>query len=123
MRNANVVEPLVIVTSEKGRDALLAWAERALPAGEALVVVKDLVGAHRGMRTSPASRRARLIATEAPTVLRGGLTALISYYVVPTDELDAKETHLEDGEVSHAYDTMLRVARFGRREMPPAVAA
>lgn len=120
---SNVVEPNVVLTSEKGRESFLAWAERALPAGQALVVVQDLVGGRRGMRTTPKDKRARLVATEPPTLLRGGITALTSYYVVPTDALEATETHLEGGEVSHTYHATLRVARFGRRAPARPLAA
>jgi len=110
------VEVLVVIQSEKGRAGLYAWAERALAADEALVVVKDLVGARRGMRTTPTDPRARLVAVEPPAVLRGGLTALTSYFVVPADGLDAVETHLEGGKPTHTYDVLLRVARLGKRE-------
>lgn len=123
MRTTPAVEPIVVLTSDKGRAGFLAWAERALPTGEALVVVKDLVGERRGMQTTPKDGRARLVATEAPTLLRGGLTALTSYYVVPCDALGATETHTEEGKVSHTYDAVLRVARFGHRAPASPLAA
>ncbi|GEM_PF-3356319 len=117
------LEPRLLVTSDKGRDGLYAWAGRALSSSEALVVVKDIVGVHREMRTTPKDPRARLVATEPPAVLRGGLTCLTSYYVVPADALDGVETHLEGGKVSHAYEVVLRIARLGRREARQPIAA
>jgi hypothetical protein len=109
-------EPTLLVTSEKGRAGLIRWAQRALREGEALVCVKDLVGVRRAMRTQPADPSARLVATEAPTLLRGGLTSLVSYYVAPIGSLDAVETHYEEGEETHRYEVILRVACVGRGE-------
>lgn len=114
---------LLVVESAKGREGLLSWSERALRDDEALVVVKDLVGARRGMRTTPTDPRAKLVAVEPPAVLRGGLTALVSYYVVPLDGLDATEVHLENGKPSHSYDVILRVAKLGNRRAAREVAA
>jgi hypothetical protein len=123
MRSSLVAEPLLTITTPKGREAFLAWAERGLRPDEALVRVQDLVGPRRGMRTTPTDARARLVAKETPTLLRGGLTALVSYYVVPVSGLAGAEEHLENGEVSHAYETQLRVARVGRREASAKLAA
>ena len=106
-------EPTLLVCNDVGRANLLARAERSLPDGEVIVQVKDLVGRRRAFRTLPTSSRARLVATEPPLVLRGGLTALVSYYRVPADELGATETHYESGKVSHAYPILLRVACRG----------
>ena len=115
-------ELCVVIESAKGREALLACAEASLPAGDCLVKVTDVVGMRRSVRTTPRDPRAALVARETPLVLRGGLTSLVSYYRVPADALDAKETHHVDGEVSHAYDVRLDVARVGRAPRKPVVA-
>lgn len=108
-------KPLLILETDKGRDALLAWAEKNLPQGEALVECRGLVGRRRAFRTLPSSPRAELVARHLPTVLRGGLTSLVSYYRVPASELDGEERHYQDGEHSHTYDVVLKVARLGGR--------
>lgn len=129
MREANlactcdraVTLAILIVCSDLGRVNMLVRAERSLPADEVIVQVKDLVGRRRSFLTTPGSARAMLIATEPPLVLRAGLTALVSYYRVPADELDAAENHFENGVFSHEYAVKLRVACRGsalRRVLP-----
>lgn len=110
----------LLITNDRGRVNLLARAERSLPQGEVIVQVKDLVGQRRAFRTIPKSPRAELVAQEAPLILRGGLTSLVSYYRVPADELAATEEHYEGGELSHTYDVTLRVACRGERVQLPA---
>ncbi|HVM45341.1 MAG TPA: hypothetical protein VM582_05345 [Candidatus Thermoplasmatota archaeon] len=109
----------LLITNDKGRVNLLARAERSLPPGEVIVQVKDLVGRRRAFRTTPASPKAELVAQEAPLVLRGGLTSLVSYYRVPANELAASEEHYEDGVLSHTYQVQLRVACRGRSQRVP----
>jgi Tfp pilus assembly protein PilX len=109
------VTTTVLVENEKGRHALFARAESALRQGECLVRIVDVVGLRRGVRTTPTSPRATLVASEVPVVLRGGLTSLVSYWVVPADELGARETHTLHGKETHAYDVTLSVARMGTR--------
>lgn len=100
----------LLVCNDQGRLNLLARAERSMPKDEVIVHVRDLVGRRRSFRTTPVSPRAELVATEPPAVLRGGLTALVSYYRLPANELGAVEHHYEDGVLSHRYDVKLRVA-------------
>ena len=114
---------LLVIESPHGRASFLAWAEKHLPEGEAIVEVRALVGQRRAFRTVPKDPRAELVATEPALVLRGGLTALVSYYRVPVDALDAEERHYEDGEPSHTYDVLLKVARLGRKKSPTLVNA
>lgn len=104
------VSATLVIESEAGRLALLARAEKSLRAGEVLVQVKDLVGRRRSFETRPASPQAELVATEPARVLRGGLTQLVSYWRVPANQLDAVESHFEEGAFSHSYDVKLRVA-------------
>lgn len=114
-----VREVTLLIETPEGREALLARAADALPAGEVLVQVKDLVGERRSFRTVPDSERAVLVAREAPVILRGGLTSLVSYYRVPADDARAREEHFENGEFSHAYDVDLSVVSRGRASATP----
>ena len=107
---------LLVIESQAGRAAFLAWAEKHLPEGQAIVEVRGLVGRRRAFRTVPKDPRAELVAMEAPLVMRGSLTALVHYYRVPTDGLDAEERHYEDGEFSHKYEVPLKVARLGKKK-------
>jgi len=111
------VTTTLLIENEKGRDALLARAESALRQGECLVKIVDVVGLRRSVRTAPASPRAVLAASEVPVVLRGGLTSLVSYWIVPADELGAREAHTLHGKETHAYDVTLSVARMGTRPL------
>jgi hypothetical protein len=105
---------LLVVENAAARAAMMARAE-ALPEGQCLVKVVDVVGLRRSVRTVPKdASRVRLVARETPVVLRGGLTSLISYHVAPLDALDAIETHLVEGEESHRYDVQLSIATVGR---------
>lgn len=113
----------LVVENDRGRVGLLAWAERALPPGKVLVQVKDLVGERRSFRTLPASKAAELVASERPVILRGGLTSLVSYYVVPSDDLDAREEHFQGAEMTHHYDVKLRVVSRGRAPAKRELAA
>lgn len=103
----------LILENDAGREALMRAAEAGLREGECLVKTVDIVGIRRLVRTTPKSAQAELVARELPLVLRGGLTSLVSYYRVPTDALDATETHSVNGEVSPTYDVLLNVARIG----------
>lgn len=107
---SNSVAATLVVCTNVGRLHFLARAARSLPEGEVIVQVKDLVGRRRAYRTRPLSPNARLVATEPPLVLRGGLTSLISYYQVPANELEATETHYDHDEVCSTYQVRLRVA-------------
>ncbi|MFA5862258.1 MAG: hypothetical protein WDA16_11250 [Candidatus Thermoplasmatota archaeon] len=114
----------IVIQSESGRRALLARAETQLGLGECLAMAVDVIGLRHSVRTTPTSKRAVLVALEVPSVLRGGITRLVSYYCVPTDELEAKETHRLGDDVSHEYDLLLRVMRLGVRAGPePAMLA
>lgn len=112
----STTEPLLVIQNEAGRHALLARAEAHLPEGECLVKVVDVIGLRRSVRTTPTDPRATLVAKEAPIILRGGLTSVISYYRVPTDGLDATETHYVGETVSHSYEVLLNVARIGMKK-------
>lgn len=114
--NPNCVAATVLVCNNAGRLHFLARASRSLPAGEVLVQIRDLVGHKRTFRTRPLSTRAVLVASEAPLVLRGSLTALISYYRVPAAELGAVEIHTERGRPARSESARLRVVCRGRAE-------
>jgi hypothetical protein len=103
----------LILESDAGREALLRAAEAGLREGECLVKIVDIIGLRRSVRTTPKDKRAELVARELPLVLRGGLTSLVSYYKVPTQALDATETHGLNGEITHTYEVMLNIARVG----------
>lgn len=114
---------MLVIENAAGKAAFLAWAEKHLPEGEAIVEVRSLVGRRRAFRTVPKDPRAELVASEPALVMRGGLTALVSYHRVPVDGLDAEERHYEDGELSHTYDVVLKVARLGKKKAAVAVNA
>lgn len=103
----------LILETTAGREAFLRSAEAGLREGECLVKIVDIIGVRRAVRTTPTDPRAQLVARERPLVLRGALTSLVSYYRVPADALEAKETHHFQGELSHTYDVLLNVARIG----------
>lgn len=113
---------LLVIESPEGREAFLAWAEKHLPEGQAIVEVRGLIGRRRAFRTVPADPRAELVAMETPMVMRGSLTALVHYYRVPVDGLDAEERHYEDGAFSHKYEVPLKVARLGKKGAAVALA-
>jgi hypothetical protein len=113
----------VHVEDDKGRDALLAWAARHLPAGECLVELKDLASRRRSFETRPLDPRAELVAESVPKLVRGSLLVRTRWYRVPTDALAAEEAHAEDGVVTHSYDIKLTpvvtgVAARGRATVP-----
>lgn len=114
-----VHELSLVIESDRGRAALFAQAERALPAGEVLVQARDLIGEHRSFTTLPLDPRATLVAKESPVVLRGGLTSIVRYYRVPADSMRAREEHYEDGRFSHAYEVTMRVVGRGRATPKP----
>lgn len=116
-------KPLLVLENETGRASFLSWAEKHLPEGEAIVEVRALVGRRRAFRTIPVATEAELVATQRPLVMRGGLTALVSYYRVPVDALEAEERHYEDGKFSHKYDVLLKVARLGKKRAAVALNA
>ena len=107
----------VIIENENGRDAFLDFAQRHLPKDEAIVKLRDLVGLRRSFRTRLVDTSAVLVATEPPLVLRGSLTALVSYYRVKADKIEARETHYDGESVSHAYDVLAPIARLGAKVM------
>lgn len=112
------VAATLLVCSNVGRLHFLARASRSLPPGEVLVQVRDLLGLRRTFQTVPTSARAVLVAREPPLVLRGSLTALVTYYRVPAGELGAVETHTEEGQPARHQRARLRVVcEAGRR--PP----
>jgi hypothetical protein len=113
---------LLVIENASGRESFLSWAEKHLPEGDAIVEVRGLVGRRRAFRTVPTDPRAELVAMEAPLVMRGSLTALVHYYRVPVDGLDAEERHYEDGEFSHKYEVPLKVARLGKKGAAVALA-
>lgn len=114
------VSATLLIESEQGRVALLSRAEKTLASGEVLVQIKDLVGRRRAFETRPSHPKAELVAREPARILRGGLTQLVSYWRVPSDGLDAVESHFENGEFSHSYEVKLRVAA---RPSPRALVA
>lgn len=117
-----VKEVTLLIENADGKRALIERAARALPEDEVLVEVRDLVGERRSFGTVPQSPNARIVAREAPVVLRGGLTSLVAYYRVPANELQAREEHFEAGNFSHAYDVSLRVVSRGRAAPTPKTA-
>lgn len=105
-----VVAPraMLVLESDEGRAAFLEQARRELAAGECLVEIKDVASSRRAFETRPTDPRARLVAKAVPKLVRGRLLVEASYYVVPADSLDARETHFEAGEYSHHYDILLK---------------
>ena len=115
------MKTMLIVESTKGRENLLAAAEKTLAATEAIVRITDTISVDSSTLTVPTDQNAEVIAREPPKLLPGGVTALISYVKVHGGApFKATEYRLEKTQIVASREVTLRAERQGRT--PPAAA-
>lgn len=105
----------LIIESDAGRSSFLDRIAAELGEDMCLVRIADVIGMRREMKTTPKDSAAILVAKETPLILRGGLTSLVFYYVIPRDSLEAVEVHSVGGQQTHQYPVVLHIARWGRK--------
>lgn len=109
------MKTMLIVENSQGRERLFQAAERGLAENEAIVKITDTISLEHSTLTVPMSHRAEVIAREAPKLLPGGVTALISYVKLPVDGLKATEYRMEGTQVVSSREVTLQPERLGRR--------
>lgn len=107
---------MLIVENSQGRERLFRAAEEGLGEAEAIVKITDTISLEHSTLTVPMSHSAEVIAREAPKLLPGGITALISYVKLPSDNLKATEYRMEGTQIVSSREVLLQAERFGRRK-------
>ena len=116
------MKTMLIVENSQGRERLFQAAEEGLAENEAIVKLTDTISLEHSTLTVPASPVAEVVAREAPKLLPGGVTALISYVKVPADMLRATEYRMEGTEIVACREVTLQAERIGRgRASSPSV--
>ncbi len=110
---------MLIVENSQGRERMLRIAEESLAENEAMVKITDTISLEHSTLTVPMSHGAEVVAREAPKVLPGGVTALISYVKLPLDCLKATEYLMEGTEIVSSREVTLTVERRGRAKPDP----
>ena len=108
------LKTMLIVENSQGRERLFAAAEEGLGEDEAIVKITDTISLEHSTLTVPLSHNAEVVAREAPKLLPGGVTALISYVKLPADALKATEYRMEGTEIVAAREINLQPERVGR---------
>ena len=108
------MKTMLIVENSQGRERLFAAAEEGLGENEAIVKITDTISLEHSTLTVPLSHNAEVVAREAPKLLPGGVTALISYVKLPADALTATEYRMEGTEIVAAREINLQAERIGR---------
>lgn len=108
------MKTMLIVENSQGRERLYAAAEEGLGENEAIVKITDTISLESSTLTVPMSPIAEVVAREAPKLLPGGVTALISYVKLPADALKATEYRMEGTEVVASREVSLQPERIGR---------
>lgn len=111
----NLLKTMLIVENSQGRERLFRAAEDALGENEAIVKITDTISLESSTLTVPLAHNAEVIAREAPKLLPGGVTALISYVKVPADALKATEYRMEGTEIVGTREVNLQAERLGRK--------
>lgn len=114
------MKTMLIVENSQGRERLLRAAEEGLNENECIVKITDTISLEHSTLTVPTSHGAEVIAREAPKLLPGGVTALISYVKVPADSLKATEYRMEGTQIVASREVTLQAERFGRGKASPA---
>lgn len=109
------MKTMLIVENSQGRERLLRAAEEGLSENEAIVKITDTISLEHSTLTVPLSHEAEVIAREAPKLLPGGVTALISYVKLPAENLKAMEYRMEGTQIVASRDVTLQAERFGRK--------
>lgn len=110
------MKTMLIVENSQGRERLFRAAEEGLGENEAIVKITDTISLEHSTLTVPMSHGAEVIAREAPKLLPGGITALISYVKLPSDNLKATEYRMEGTQIVSSREVALQAERFGRRK-------
>lgn len=108
------MKTMLIVENSQGRERLFQAAEEGLGENEAIVKITDTISLEHSTLTVPMSHGAEVIAREAPKLLPGGITALISYVKLPGDNLKATEYRMEGTQIVSSREVTLQAERFGR---------
>lgn len=108
------MKTMLIVETAKGRETLLASAEKSLPEGQAIVKITDTLSLESSTLTVPLDANAEVIAREPPKLLPGGVTALISYVRIPSTNLKATEYRMEKTAIVSSREVALRPERIGK---------
>jgi hypothetical protein len=116
------MKTMLIVENSQGRERLFRAAEESLGENEAIVKITDTISLESSTLTVPLSHNAEVIAREAPKLLPGGVTALISYVKVPADALKATEYRMEGTEIIGSREVNLQAERIGKRRASDAPA-
>ncbi len=114
------MKTMLIVENAQGRELLFQAAEESLGENEAMVKITDTISLEHSTLTVPTSNGAEVLAREAPKVLPGGVTALVSYVKVPIDGLTATEYLMEGTEIVNSREIKLTIERRGRSTTSPA---
>lgn len=112
------MKTMLIVENSQGRERLFRAAEESLGENEAIVKITDTISLESSTLTVPLSHNAEVVAREAPKLLPGGVTALISYVKVPADALKATEYRMEGTEIIGSREVSLQAERIGKRRDP-----
>ena len=115
---ANGVKTLLLVNGARARESLYCAAERDLAPGMALVRIVDTISAEVSTLTLPTAPSAEVVAREDPRILPGGVTALVSYVLLPMRHLLATEVRLEGTRTAHARTVLLVPERAGPAGSP-----
>lgn len=108
------MKTMLIVENSQGRERLFQAAEENLAENECIVKITDTISFEHSTLTVPLSHGAEVVAREAPKVLPGSVTALISYVKLPLDSLQATEYLMEGTEIVNSREITLTVERRGR---------
>ncbi|MFA5860989.1 MAG: hypothetical protein WDA16_04780 [Candidatus Thermoplasmatota archaeon] len=107
------MKTMLIVENSQGRERLFRAAEEGLGENEAIVKITDTISLEHSTLTVPMSHGAEVIAREAPKLLPGGITALISYVKLPADNLKATEYRMEGTQIMSSREIVLQAERVG----------
>ena len=117
------MKTMLIVENSQGRERLFRAAEEGLTENEAIVKITDTISLEHSTLTVPTSHEAEVIAREAPKLLPGGVTALISYVKLPAANLKATEYRMEGTQIVASREITLQAERFGRNKTPASPSA
>jgi hypothetical protein len=108
------MKTMLIVENSQGRERLFQAAEEGLGENEAIVKITDTISLEHSTLTVPMSHGAEVLAREAPKLLPGGITALISYVKLPADNLKATEYRMEGTQIVSSREVTLQAERVGK---------
>jgi len=110
------MKTILIVENPEGRERLFRAAEESLAQNEAIVKITDTISLERSTLTVPHAAEAEVLAREAPKLVPGGVTALISYVKIRADALTATEYVMEGTKVVETREIELEALRIGKAD-------